>query len=120
MWAALRACVDNAVRRSNSARHVVRQVVARQPSVSQARARERSPCVFKGLNLSMYEAQELVNGHRQPNTIAEETRPAGRTLHHLTTFEHPGQFVHVVCCALLVWVPLAHYRHVVIPDTSLK
>ena len=61
MWAALRARVDNAFRRSTSVRHMVRQAVARQPSVSQARARERSPCAFKGLNLSMYEAQELVN-----------------------------------------------------------
>ena len=47
--------------------------------------------MFKGLNLSIYEATELVNGHRQPNTVAEETRLAGRALHHLTTFEHAGQ-----------------------------
>ena len=35
--------------------------------------------VFKGLNLSIYETKELVNGHRQPNTVAEETKLAGRT-----------------------------------------
>ena len=39
----LRTCAGNAVRRSNSDRHIVHQAVARPPSVYQARAR-----VFKG------------------------------------------------------------------------
>ena len=71
---------------------MVHQVVALHPSVYQHVHENGTPCVSKGLNLSMYEAKEPVNGHRQPNTVAAETRLTRRTLHTISQpFEHAGQ-----------------------------
>ena len=66
------------------------QAVARQPSVYQARARERNTMCSRASTFQCMKPKS-VSGHSQPNTVAEETKLAGRTLHHLTTFEHAGQ-----------------------------
>ena len=118
---ALRACVGNAFRRSNSDRHIV-QAVARPPICvpGTCKRTEHHVCsgacqdaqkkdVFKDFNLSMYESKELVTERNSPAATLS-TEPCSSTLvvptlvraFNLDTFliEPLRQEVHIVLVGL--------------------